>query len=248
MGLGGWRKVMFDRNIDFSKTLWQAFVVDECKLKNLTKLLQKQIGVVNFSVDFVHGVSYRFETLGELIDYENPKSKEIRRISVHATSDDYSKSASVFFHNGIGLPAVAISLKVSQDTLLTLLDEIQDVIRGMRPWYNVLSYLPGVYSCGLALLFAFMGLFRSREYISRIIGTFEFENETGEYLILRLIVMLSAALLWFPFYKMLVFAFPSKFFVIGQGKERFNRLKWFHGFIMTFIISSIFFVMKLVTT
>ena len=188
-------------------------------------------------------VSYTFETVGGLIDYENPKSKEIRSIGLHAKSDDYSKSAMVLFHNALGSPAIAISLNVCQSALPTLLDEIQDVIRGMRPWYDVLSRAPHVYSFGIIVLFMVMEIFWFKGYIPGIIETFQDESRER---IFRFIVIFSTALMWFPFYKLLGFVLPPTVFAIGQGKERFNRLKWFHGFIVTIIISLIFFVMKLV--
>ena len=235
---------MFDRNIDYSKTLNHAFVVDGYKLKNLTKLLQDQIGNVTFCVNFAHGVSYTFETVGDLIDYENPKSKEIRSIGLHAKSDDYSKSAMVLFHGALGSPAIAISLNVSQNVVPILLDEIQDVIRGMRPWYDIFSRFPHLYSIGIAVLFVLMGTYRLKGYISGIIRPFEDENTV--HLVLRLIALCFIGLAWFAFYKMLVFVLPSVVFSIGQGKERFNRLKWFHGIIVTsiigLIIGLIFFV------
>ena len=234
---------MFDQNIRYSKTLWHAFVIDDYKLKNLTKLLQDQVGNVTLSADCVHGFSYRFETVGDLIDYENPKSKEIHSISLHAKSDDYSKSVMIVFHRALSSPAIGISLNGCENALPKLLDEIQDVIGGMRPWYDVLSRFPIVYGFGITVLFALIGIFRFKGYISGIIETFE--DESREH-IFRLILYFSTMLMWFPFYKLLVFVFPPTVFAIGQGKERFNRMKWFHGIIASFIIGLIFFVMKLV--
>ena len=145
----------------------------------------------------------------------------------------------VLFGNELGSPTIAISLDVSQNELPILLDEIQDVIRGMRPWYDVLSRFPAGYSFGLIVLCAFW----FHRYILEIIEAFEDESRER---IFRLILSFSPMLMWFLFYKLLVLVLPSAVFAIGQGKERFNRLKWFHRFIVTIIISLIFFVMKLV--
>ena len=236
---------MFDRNINFSKTLGQSFVIDEHNLKKLTKLLQDQIGNVAFIVNFAGGVDYRFETVEELLDYENPKSKEIRSIGLHAGSDDRSKSAMVFFHGSLGSPSISINLKVRQNIVSILIEEIQDVIRGMRPWYDVFARFPQFYSIPIPVLFVLMAMYRLKGHISGIIGSFE--DEITEHVILRLIALCFVGLTWFAFYKLLVFVLPSIVFSIGQGKERFNRLKWFHGIIATFIIGLIirliFFVM-----
>ena len=234
---------MYDQNIHYSEHLWNSFVIDGGKLKNLTNLLQNRIGNVTFSADFVHGVSRRFETVGDLIDYENPKSKEIRNISLHAKSDDLKTSAMILFFRASGLPAIAIRLDVREIVLFKLLDEIKDVIRGMRPWYDVLSRNPVLYSCGNSLLFPLIGVFWFKGYLQEVIGTFE-DGSGGR--IFRLILALSTLLMWFLFYKLLVFVFPPTVFAIGQGKARFNRMKWRHGLLVSVILGLIFFVMKLV--
>ena len=168
---------MYDQTIHYSKTLWNAFVVDDCKLKNLTKLLQDRIGDVTFSAEFVHGVSRRFETVGDLIDYENPKSKEILNICLHAESDDLKTSARISFLRASGSPAISISLDACEIVLFKLLDEIQDVIRGMRPWYDVVSRYPSVYSLVIACFGVLIGgifwIEEIEEYIKGVIGTFE---------------------------------------------------------------------------
>lgn len=240
---------MFDKNIKYSSTLWQAFVIDGRKLKRLVKLLEHQIGSATFSVDFAHNVSYRYETVEELLNYENAKSKEIERISIHAKSDDYSKSAVVLFHKAMGVPSVAISLEVSHDALRTLLDEIHDMIRGMRPWYDGLARWPYLYSLVITALVMVMEIPWFTEYMKEYIsGTTEnFAGETRD-MILALCALLFAGVMWWSFYNLLRFVFPSSVYAIGQGKDRFNRMKWFHGIILTVTIALVFFVMTLVMT
>ena len=234
---------MYDENISYSEHLWNSFVIDGCKLKNLTKLLQDRIGNVTFSGEFVHGVSRQFETVGDLIDYENPRSKQIRQISLHASSDDRSQSVIIVFFCAWGFPAIAITLDVCEKVVFILLDEIKDVIRGMRPWYDVLSRCLILYSLGISWLFTLIGIFWFKGYIQGVIGTFDADSRE---LIIRLILTLSTPVMWFAIYKLLVFVFPPTVFAIGQGKARFNRMKWRHAVLVSVILGLIFFVMKLV--
>ena len=121
----------------YSKELSHAFVVSPDELKKLVELLQKRIGEVDISVKCADDFSREFNTVKELIAYENPKPKRIRSIRLGARSDDYSKSATIvfrdhfFFRSGISIDATG-----REDVVSRLKEEILDVVAGMCPWYN----------------------------------------------------------------------------------------------------------------
>ena len=80
-------------NAHYSKHLSHAFVVGPDELKKFVGLLQERIGKVDICAYCADGFSREFKAVKDLIAYENPKSKDIRRIHLSAHSDDYKKSA-----------------------------------------------------------------------------------------------------------------------------------------------------------
>ena len=62
-------------NVNYSKELKHAFVADGCQLKKLTKLLQDSVGKVHIRVDCGDEFSLDFETINDLLHYENPSIK-----------------------------------------------------------------------------------------------------------------------------------------------------------------------------
>jgi hypothetical protein len=80
----------------YSVDLTDAFVGGPNELTKLVELLENYIGKkVKIRADCSDGVSRSFSHVRELVNYENPKSKEIRKIHLTARSDDFSKSASI---------------------------------------------------------------------------------------------------------------------------------------------------------
>ena len=84
-------------NVHYSKELPQAFVIGSSELQEIVSLFREYIGAVSIRVKCSDDFSRDFETVKELIAYRNPKSKEIRRIYLTASSDDYKKSGAITF-------------------------------------------------------------------------------------------------------------------------------------------------------
>ena len=235
-------------NVAYSKRLRHAFVVDDVKLKRLTRLLEDSFDSVEFSIDCADGRSYNFEnfeSVEKLINYENPKSKKILRLRLFLRSaNDLLRVSSITFDDDIGLaPGIYISLEMEENNLSNLTDKIEDVINGMRPWYDVLSRYPTGYSWGLSLIIALIIVVTFNEHILSIIkklGGEIADSNVGGF------VGVIALPFVYPLYKLFFNCFPPAVFAIGQGISRYNRLKWFHGIIATFIMGLIFFVMRFV--
>lgn len=86
-------------DVRYSEELKQAFIFAPNDLKKLVELLQKRIGRVNISVDCADEIERKFNTVKEVFDFENTKSKRIHRIHLSAESDDYSKFATIIFRD-----------------------------------------------------------------------------------------------------------------------------------------------------
>ncbi len=225
--------------VTYQKLLSHTFVIDEDKLKKLIKLLQDLIGNVRFQVSTYDGITSNFEAADDLIAHENPKSKKIERINLHATSDDSSRQILIM----ISEFNILINVTANEDDISKIADRIQDIFAGMRPWYDVLARYENWVSVGIAILVTFVGLLSFKEYISLILKKVE---ELERYALSLLMMIFPIYSLSFASHKLFMACFPHGVFAIGQGHSRFKRLQWVHGFMATFLISLFFFMITLV--
>ena len=137
------------------KELKHAFVVGPSALKRLTELLQDHIGKVGIRVECADGDNCEFETVNDLIAYENPKSKEIRRVYLDARSNDSSGRAKIVFPSFSGR---GILINFPTHEHIGLWEKIQDIIEGTRPWYYRLAFIRPMYVPYIALFVVLIGL------------------------------------------------------------------------------------------
>ena len=142
-------------NTRYSDKLKQTFVVGASELKKLYGILQDRIGEVYILAHCADNLYREFETVKDLIAYENPKSKEIRHIRLSARSNDYSKSATIDFF-GSSWRGISIDCTGCQDDVSKFKEDTLDVIAGMRAWYDVMHRIYFVYAIfGLFFIVSF---------------------------------------------------------------------------------------------
>lgn len=222
-------------DVHYSDHLEHAFVVSPDHLKKLVELLQNRIGKVDISADCIDKIERKFNTVKDLIAYENSKSKEIRRVYLRTRSDDYSKSATIVFRDAFLLEArVSIDIVGREDVVSRLKEKILDIIGGIRPWYGVMHHVNFFYVFLISWLILF--IIRILSYISALalklkwvpvdeILTSLAELPRGWLLILSIF---SVVLAFFS-NKLRDFFFPPTVFTIGQGEARFKykeRFQW----------------------
>ena len=217
-------------NVHYSKELSHAFVVSPDGLKKLVELLQKRIGKVDISANCADDLSRECKTLKDLIDYENPKPKEINSIHLRARSDDYSKSITIVFRKFPRFSSgISIDANGREDVVSRLKEDILDIVAGMRQWYSVMHRVNFFYVFFISWLI--LGIIRILSYISVL--ALESKWVTA-------LLILSIPLLVLSFFsnKLRDFFFPPITFAIGQGEARFKRkeqLQW--GIVITFFVS-----------
>lgn len=113
----------------YSIELPHAFVVGPDAVKKLVALLNERIGGVAITVDCSDGITRDFTSVRELLAYENPKAKEIRRIRLRAHSDDYSKNASIDL-SGIRWRGISLDFNAREDVVSRLRSSTLDLIAG----------------------------------------------------------------------------------------------------------------------
>ena len=238
--------VVYDMSVNYFEELSQAFVVGPEELKKLVEPLQKHIGKISISTDCMDNIQREFSTVKELIDYENPKSKRIRRIYLSARSDDYLKSATIAFRDSSSFSGgVSLSITAREDIVLRLKDKILDIVEGTRPWYNPLTRFFDVANIKhwivyILLVFSMVILIGFLAFKFGLISDdkegIELRDQVRGFIIFPSFIFLFVcfAFLSKPF-KCL---FPLAVFTIGQGKSRFKSLKrvqW--GVVISFAVS-----------
>lgn len=79
----------------FSKELDYPFIVDENVIKKTIKLLEDRIGEVSIIMDCTDDVSREINKVDDLLNYDNFKHKEIKRIQLVSKAKNADKYANV---------------------------------------------------------------------------------------------------------------------------------------------------------
>ncbi len=217
-------------NVLYSKKLPRPFVINECQLEKLTKLLQHRIGEVSFGFSCADGLRYEFGAIKDLIDYENPKSKKIHAIRLHAKSDKNSKSAEIIFN----YQGISIDFAINKDEMLGLRDALQNILEGTRPWYSWIVRRRGY------IHFIFGS-------ITTVVGTYWYtslkilENmeHVGDLLMPLILLAFSSFVIGYVVSRLTHGYFPEAVFLIGQEKSRYKHLSWIQKLIIASIIGLI---------
>ena len=229
-------------DVHYSEQLSYAFVVGPADLKKLVELLQKHVGKVAISADCIDEIERNFNTVKDLIAYENPKSKRIRRLHLRARSGDDSKSATIVFREPFWpFEGVSIDMTGREDIVSELKEKVLDILSGMRPWYSWIARA----DLGTILCIGWFTLF----FIYQISIWFEWipvsdspasasikAKATAIGTLFLLVVLLG---LW-GFHRLRGALFPKLVFTIGQQESRFRlleKIRW--GVVITFGVSLI---------
>ena len=216
-------------NAEYSNILKQAFVVGPSELKKLTNLLQDSIGEVKITAGCADGISRDFETVDSLINYENPKAKEIRNVRLFAVNQRSGVDLLAMVDCGRSFRGIDINFTGSEDMVSRLREKTLDILIGTRPWYSALSYIH----------FGSMFVILLGWFIWHIVWRYQsviIENVSP--ILGGLIVLALSVMLWFGGNRLGDYLFPYAVFRIGQGGSRFKnteRFQW--GVVICFIVS-----------
>ena len=208
--------------LHYSKELKQAFVAEPSEIREIVKLIQDNIGEVKITADCVDGYSRIFGNVDELIAYTNPKSKEIRSVSLSARTSYPGGHSSATVDLGKSSRRIYVDFNAQEDVVTRLEAATLDIVAGMRPWYNAVSrqnfVLVGfILSC---LIWVIVNL------ITRDAKTL--------FILIPLFAVINATLLMVGLH-LVDFVFPQAVFKIGQGKSRFENKELLRGVVITLI-------------
>lgn len=223
----------------YSVDLPHAFVAGPDELKKLATLLNDRIGNVEIRVDCADDASRNFTSVRELIVYENPKAKEIRRIHLNARSDDFSKRATIDL-SGSRWRGISLNYTARDDVVSRLRTETLDIIAGMRPWYSIMHRVDFVSVSVFAYMLLWFGLLAVVAF--KLLPVSESnESDPSSSAFAQLVVFGVIAALFgigIILNRFRDSIFPRAVFTIGQGESRFKQLERFQwGFVIAFLAS-----------
>jgi len=117
---------------EFSIDIRQAFIARNADLRKLGELLTERIGELSLNADCADGLTRKFASINELVDYENSKAKELTRLRMTARSDDYKKRAEIDL-SGSTWRGISIRIEAREDVVGRLKESVLDVVSEMRP-------------------------------------------------------------------------------------------------------------------
>lgn len=235
-----------------------SFVLRLVDLEKISELLQTRVGSTTFSTDCSDDIERVFETLDELNSFENPPTKSITSLSVHASSNLWEKTkassiewAAVYFGSD---GEISISLSGPEREGSELKNELKDVIDGTRAWYSFATSTlssPAIYGILTAVWLMYL------YYLIRI-STADSPQSTLDATTFPVFLLLAVAATAIAFGPVLLLViglgrlqgwlFPGAYFALGQGEKRYetkDRIRWISvALIPGIIVSSIFFLLR----
>jgi hypothetical protein len=176
-----------------------------------------------------------FESLEAFQAFENPKSKEIRTLSLSAHSKDHSNRATIRFGAEDSL-GVLISLEGEESSIVPLSMTTEQLYH-LRPWYWILTKVNlFFFIAGLPFLFVVSLM------VADALGLVTFVNSdssSSRRFSLVFLLGFSPLALGLLLYWVRKTIFPTAVFAIGQGVKRHRDLDLVRNVIVIAFVVSI---------
>ena len=203
-----------------------AFVVKENDIQKIWNKLESFDKSVTAIVEFSDSIERKVESCEALIQFENSKKRQIKRIEFTAICKERINITRVELEND-EYRTISIASSGDDETVTKIGDQIPEIIDGLKPWYSVITRLDLYWVCFLIVfLFSFFVFLMAPESESK--GPLSFEQA------LRLLFILAGVLFagFFAYKYVNGFKnniFPIGCFALGQGKERYEmqeKIRW----------------------
>jgi hypothetical protein len=227
----------------YSTTLDTAFVIRPEELTRLGKLLETHVGNVKCRADCSDGISRDFSDINDLVQYENPRSKEIVSLHLVARSGDLLKNATIDLSSS-KWRSITLDFRAGEDAVSGLKAGTLDIIDGSRPWYGIVRNVDFIFIglAAFALLWLSVLIAAAR---SRIVSATKKASEGSSTKVLAMgqllivVVMLAIVSVGVAFNFFRDSWFPRAVFAIGQGRSRFETLERFQWNFLIAITASV---------
>ena len=210
----------------------QYFILDKERIKSLVNVLQSRVGEPSISAVCADEGTRSFESVEDLLQYENPKGRSILSLDFESTNHEEKVVAIIEFRSPykkiLTASGVAITVSGEEDQATIVMKGIEEIVLGIQPWYSWLAKINEIFWIALyliALYFPFNKL-----------GLFSFSD-----LNVLDVISISAVAAWMTFGTRYVvrFLFDPAVFMIGQEKSRYQTKEWIRKIIVSVLITLI---------
>lgn len=230
----------------FRKSEKHAFILSSDDISKIWKKLESFNKSVTASVSFNDSIVRNVESLSELLNFENSKSRKILRIELQAVSSDRTNITRVSFDDD-QYNTVLISSSGADDVVSKVAHDISEIVNGLRPWYSRICRIDiGLLLISLLTVGFLIVTLMTPEPEKKKVLTFV---ETVKLIGLTTIFLLSLYYIHKAISVLKMKIFPIATFSIGQGLQRYKiheNIRW--GVVIAFVVSmASSFVYSLIT-
>ncbi|AQQ01683.1 hypothetical protein B0W48_18965 [Pseudoalteromonas aliena] len=203
-----------------------AFVVKESDIKKIWDKLESFDKSVTAIVEFTDSIERKVDSCETLIQFENSKKRQIKRIELMAICKEKINITRVELEND-EYRTISIASSGDDETVTKIGDQIPEIIDGLKPWYSMIARLDLIWVCSLIIfLFGF--------FVSVMVPDSESKDPLSFDQALRALSILGGVLFtgFFAYKYVNCFKktiFPIGCFALGQGKERYEmqeKIRW----------------------
>ena len=206
-----------------------AFVLRPDAVRRVWTILESTIGLVSATARCADNARREFESLSQLLAFNNARAKEILSLQFSARSKDFGRHGDVTFEGRFESTPIAVTLSAQEDgEILQACEELRDAIDGTRAWYSRISRVD--VGIGFIASLGFLWL------VARIaLGDPPGPRrgvELGQAVLMAAQVLGFVGALGFigwVLWRLHARYFPRAFFALGQGAERYqvdDKLRW----------------------
>jgi len=223
-----------------------AFVLTATQTKKVWQMLEDAVGAVRATASCADHLERTFTSAENLVDYENPRARQILRLEFSARSSDYQREAYLGF--GGSFRPITVRVTGCEPLVSRVKDTLADIVAGMRPWYSAIARLD-IYRTMALLSLIWTVIYSPIGWISLINDVREgrrpglTEIARWRVIIISVLIVLAMVgllmLLWGLCWLQQRF-FPVVMFALGQGQARYDvDDKWRWGVLFAFAVSTL---------
>jgi hypothetical protein len=210
--------------VNKTQSIKQPFVLTPDDLQKLDAKLRRHKLKPEFEFECSDGLQRKVSILKGLLDYENPPNRSIKRLSVRAYSDNYKRSVHLTFGGDLGSYIHLMITSDDEDSALKLLQDIEERVTGMRPWYAPIArfdflIVALLFMTSVWLIASIASVYVKPAPSQTTVSPGQIALGIGVIFTAYVLPILLGLLL----NRIKDWAFPKAAFLIGQGEKRFKN-------------------------
>jgi hypothetical protein len=203
-----------------------AMVVDSEAIRKIWLQAEEFCAPVVATVTCSDDLVRVFESMQMLLDYENSKRAEIKRVEFECRSRENSRFVLVSLGRQYN-DSISIRLSGEEADVSAVKTKLSDTIHGMKAWYSLIAKadMAAIFSAISFFVFVTLTLMSSGQTVSKGRTL----KEAAQIAPLVILILAAIFMCVFVIIKIRSRFFPSTIFTIGQGLKRYQfdeQIRW----------------------